>query len=121
MAFRYPPHQFPCLLLALASKLQSTVVYQTTLYLPVVLFRDTEDVAGAPKAHGCRALNACLSLLVWVTRDKKVSLWSSNTKRSEGYSHKNTTEEKHENEVGLAATERTLLQHAAVAEPATLA
>lgn len=97
------------------------MAHQATLYLPVVLFGDTEDLAGAPKVHGCQALNACLSLLVWVTRDKKVSLWSSNTKRSEGYSHKNTTEEKHENEVSLAATERTLFQHAAVAEPATLA
>lgn len=36
-------------------------VYQTTLYLPVVLFRDTGDLAGAPKLHGCLALNACPS------------------------------------------------------------
>lgn len=38
----------------------------------------------------------------------------------EGYSHENTTEEKHEDEVGLATPEGTLLQHATVAEPATL-
>lgn len=36
----------------------------------------------------------------------------------EGYSHEASPEEKHEDEVGRAAAEGTLLQHAAVAEPA---
>lgn len=35
----------------------------------------------------------------------------------EGYNHKDSPKEKHENEVSLAATEGTLLQHAAVPEP----
>lgn len=38
------------------------------------------------------------------------------TQRPEGYGHEDAPEEKHEDEVGLAAAEGTLLQHAAVAE-----